>query len=122
MRARARVAWRFAAAAAFGATAALAVIQGRGAPQDAALRALLAQVLAATGALDEAITEQQQSLKLKPDDADQWNNLGVMEARKGDRMQARSDFHHALELQPSNADAQANLQRLEPTAGAALPR
>ncbi|HVT66981.1 MAG TPA: hypothetical protein VHF26_04470 [Trebonia sp.] len=37
MRARARVAWRFAAAAAFGATAALAVIQGRGAPQDAAL-------------------------------------------------------------------------------------
>ena len=72
----------------------------------------LAQVVGQAGKLEPAIAEQQAALKLTPDDADGWNNLGVLEARIGKTQDARGDFEHALKLQPDHAQARANLARL----------
>lgn len=69
-------------------------------------------LLVATGSLHEAADEQRIALKLLEDDADGWNNLGVLEARTGQTAAARADFEHALRLQPDHAEAKANLARL----------
>ncbi len=83
-----------------------------GAPGDAGAHALLAQVLSQTGQLGEAIVEQKAALRLHETDADGWNNLGVFEARSGDREAARRDFEQAEKIDPGNAQAEANLSRL----------
>jgi Flp pilus assembly protein TadD len=72
----------------------------------------LAQVLAQAAKLEDAIAEQRLALKLLDDDADGWNNLGVLEARTGKLESARADFERALKLQPEHAAARANLARL----------
>ena len=72
----------------------------------------LSQVLAATGSLDQATDEQRIALKLFEDDADGWNNLGVLEVRTGHTDAARADFQHALRLHPDHTQAKANLERL----------
>jgi diamine N-acetyltransferase len=64
--------------------------------------------------LQEAIDEQRQALQIQPQDADAWNNLGVLEARSGKSDAARADFHHALQLVPNDPQALANLSRLPP--------
>ena len=46
---------------------------------------------------------------------DDWNNLGVLEARAGRITEAREDFLHALQLVPDHAQARTNLQRLPPS-------
>jgi Flp pilus assembly protein TadD len=84
-------------------------------PESPSLHSLLSQVLAGTGQLQEAIAEQKTALHLQNNDADGWNNLGVLEARAGKTAQARDDFHHALQLAPDHAQARANLERLPPS-------
>jgi hypothetical protein len=42
----------------------------------------------------------------------EWNNLGVMEARAHHTEAARGAFEQALKIQPNHAQAQANLARL----------
>jgi Flp pilus assembly protein TadD/mono/diheme cytochrome c family protein len=81
-------------------------------PEDPLLHSALSQVLAAAGSLEQAIEEQRIALKLLENDADGWNNLGVLEARTGQSGAARADFEHALRLQPDLALARANLSRL----------
>jgi Flp pilus assembly protein TadD/mono/diheme cytochrome c family protein len=81
-------------------------------PADPQLHSALSQVLSSTGALQEAIEEQRTALKLDENDADGWNNLGVLEARSGQGVSARAAFEHALRLQPDHAQAKANLSRL----------
>jgi Flp pilus assembly protein TadD len=84
-------------------------------PDTPALHALLSQVLDSTGDLQAAIAEQRTALRLAANDADGWNNLGVLEARAGRNTQARADFLHALQIAPDHAQARANLGRLPPS-------
>ena len=51
--------------------------------------ALLAQILADDGQLPAAIVEQKEAVRLQPNDADGWNNLGVLEAKIGNLTEAR---------------------------------
>jgi Flp pilus assembly protein TadD/mono/diheme cytochrome c family protein len=96
-----------------------AVIQLRKAilvePQDAALHTLLSQALAGTGQLEQAVAEEKAALHLRADDPDDWNNLGVLEARTHRFAEAREDFLHALRLSPNHAQARVNLDRLPPS-------
>jgi Flp pilus assembly protein TadD len=64
------------------------------------------------GQLRDAINEQNDALAIDPNDADDWNNLGVLHARNGDKASARKDFKHALTLNPQHAAARANLAHL----------
>lgn len=86
----------------------------RAAPENAGLHAILSQLLAESGQLQQAIEEQNRALHLNANDPDGWNNLGVLEARAGKTAEARSDFEHALELEPGHAQARANLAHLPP--------
>lgn len=82
------------------------------APANAELHALLSEVLANSGQLQQAITEEKSALRLEPNDADGWNALGTEEASAGRVAEARQDFNRALQLDPGNAQARENLQRL----------
>jgi Flp pilus assembly protein TadD len=84
-------------------------------PDNPDLHAQLSQALASTGQLEPAIAERKTALHLRADDADDWNNLGVLEARAGRIAEAREDFLHALRLAPNHAQARSNLQRLPPS-------
>jgi Flp pilus assembly protein TadD len=84
-------------------------------PETPALHALLSQVLDSTGDLQAAIAEQRTALRLAANDADGWNNLGVLEARAGRNTEARADFLHALQIAPDHAQARANLGHLPPS-------
>ena len=93
-------------------------------PNDPTVHALLSQVLDTTGQLPAAILEQQKALHLDANDADGWNNLGVLEARAGRTAEAREAFEHALRLAPDHAQARANLAQLhvKPGDSKAVPR
>ncbi len=84
------------------------------APQDPGLHTLLSQALAGTGQLEQAVAEEKTALHLRADDPDDWNNLGVLEAREHRFAEAREDFLRALKLAPNHAQARANLNRLPP--------
>lgn len=64
------------------------------------------------GQLNDAIRELHTALSLEAGNADDWNNLGVLQARAGDRAAARKDFEHALAIDPQHAAVRANLGRL----------
>jgi Flp pilus assembly protein TadD len=95
-----------------------AVVQLRAAitlsPANPDLHAQLSQALASRQ-LGPAIAERTTALHLRADDADDWNNLGVLEARAGRIGEAREDFLRALQLVPKHAQARSNLQRLPPS-------
>lgn len=74
----------------------------------------LAQVLSQMGRGAEALREQQQVVALALRDANDWNDLGVMEARAGDKVAARRDFLRALEINPGLTEARGNLGHLKP--------
>ena len=82
------------------------------APQDADAHRALAQVYLQLTRLTDALAEQRLVLRLEPKSASDWNDLGVIEARAGDRTAARQAFEHALTLEPNNPEAQRNLNRL----------
>jgi Flp pilus assembly protein TadD len=67
------------------------------------------------GQHEPAIGERKTALHLRANDADDWNNLGVLEARARRRAEARDDFLRALQLAPNHAQARSNLQRLPPS-------
>jgi len=81
-------------------------------PADPEPHRALAQVYMQMGLLPDAIREQAVVVKLQPDSSNDWSDLGVMEARFGDRAAARRDLQHALRLDPSNQAAASNLSKL----------
>jgi len=81
-------------------------------PRDTLPHRQLAQVYSQMGQLPDAISEQNAALAIDANSADDWNNLGVLHARNGDKASARKDFEHALTLNPQHAAARANLARL----------
>lgn len=60
----------------------------------------------AEGLLKEAV-------RLLPGDKTCWNNMGIVQAAKGDANGARRCFTKALEIDPQFSSAQANIQLLE---------
>jgi tetratricopeptide (TPR) repeat protein len=81
-------------------------------PIDAEPHRALAQVYSQMGRMQDAIREQKTVVTLVRGLADDWNDLGVMEAQAGDKAAARRDLEHALQLDPGNKAAQANLRKL----------
>jgi len=82
------------------------------APADAEPHRALAQVLAQMGRMEDALHEQNAAVALAPQSASDWNDLGVLEIRSGDREAARRDFARALALDPALEAAQVNLKKL----------
>jgi protein O-mannosyl-transferase len=69
----------------------------------------LGNVLLRTGRVDEAITQFQQALQIKPDYAKVHYNLGIALFQKGRVDEAMTHYQNALQLQPDYADAHINL-------------
>ena len=72
----------------------------------------LAQVYMQMGQLPDAIREQKAVVTLLPDSSNDWSDLGVMQARNGDKPTARHSLEQALRLDPTNQAAQSNLAKL----------
>jgi protein O-mannosyl-transferase len=70
---------------------------------------MLAYALAEKGQIDEAISQYQQGLRVKPDDAGAHNNLGVALLGKGQIDEAISQYREAIRLKPDYFDAHDNL-------------
>jgi tetratricopeptide (TPR) repeat protein len=61
------------------------------------------------GRLLEAISQYEQALRLKPDDAQAHSNLGVALRRIGRNEEAIAQYNEALRLKPDDAEALYNL-------------
>ena len=61
------------------------------------------------GQTDEAISQYQQALRLKPDYAEAYNNLGIAFYQQGRADEAILQFQEAIRLTPDYADAHDNL-------------
>ena len=59
--------------------------------------------------MDEAISQYQEAIRLRPGNASAHNNLGNALARKGQMDEAIRQFQEALRLQPDFANARKNL-------------
>jgi tetratricopeptide (TPR) repeat protein len=69
----------------------------------------LAEVLREEGRKDEAISQYQKALQIKPDYAEVHNNLGILLLQKGSADEAIDHFQKALQARPDYADACNNL-------------
>jgi Flp pilus assembly protein TadD len=72
----------------------------------------LAQLLSQMKRPSEAVAEQQLVVTMAANSANDWNDLGVLLARAGQKTAAAEAFHRALEIDPAFAAALANLDRL----------
>jgi Flp pilus assembly protein TadD len=63
------------------------------------------------GQTDEAISQFQEVIRLKPDDAEARYNLGIAFGRKGQIDEAISQFQEAIRLKSDYAEARNNLAR-----------
>jgi len=72
--------------------------------------------LALAGRFDASRTILLRALQLAPDDARTHFNLGLLEARRGNRDGAIRHFDSALRLDPSNAETAAALREARATA------
>jgi len=72
----------------------------------------LANALARSGRLDEAIAQFQEALKQRPDVPEIHNNLGLALEMHGRTDEAIAEFREALKLNPDYADAKKNLESL----------
>jgi len=69
----------------------------------------LGKALVKSGKIDEAISQFQQAIHLKPDYADAHDNLGLALAAAGKISEAISQFQQAVRLKPDGAEAYYNL-------------
>jgi tetratricopeptide (TPR) repeat protein len=69
----------------------------------------LGTVLGQKGRVDEAITQFQRALQIKPDSAKIHYNLGVALSQKGRMDEAITHYQKALEIKPQFAEAQDKL-------------
>jgi tetratricopeptide (TPR) repeat protein len=69
----------------------------------------LGQVLLQKGNTDEAITQYQEALQIKPDDAEAHNSLGNALRQEGKLDDAIIHFQKAVQIKPDYAEAHSNL-------------
>ena len=67
----------------------------------------------APGRTADAFAQYQEALRLDPDYAEAYNNLGILYAKAGQVEQARTQWETALKLKPGYEDARRNLQKLQ---------
>jgi len=65
--------------------------------------------LMSEGALQAAESFAKMALKLEPDSASSWSNLGVIHLRQGDAAAAERDYKRAVSLDPKHLGALLNL-------------
>jgi Flp pilus assembly protein TadD len=82
------------------------------APTDPEPHRALAQVYMQLEDLPNALREQAAVVKLLPNSSNDWSDLGVMQARSGDKPSARHSFEQALRLDPTNQAARGNITKL----------
>jgi Flp pilus assembly protein TadD len=66
--------------------------------------------LAREGKLTAAIAEYRQALKINPELAGAYNNLGTALVREGKLAAAITEFQQALKIDPNDAQAEHNLR------------
>ena len=69
-------------------------------------------LLEGAGRLDEAITQFDTALRLKPDSAETHFNLGVAHGDRGNRAEAIRHLQEAIRLRPDFAQARDELAKI----------
>ncbi len=69
----------------------------------------LADLLMRQGRLDEAIAHCQEALRIRPDDANAENNLGLANLQLGNEREAAAHFENSLRNSPGNLNVRTNL-------------
>jgi tetratricopeptide (TPR) repeat protein len=79
-------------------------------PQRADAHRILGKLLGAAGAdASDVIAAFEQAIRLRPDDAEAFNSIGLVYVQAGDDDKAVAAFRKAVALQPEYADAHQNL-------------
>ncbi|HME88992.1 MAG TPA: tetratricopeptide repeat protein [Chthoniobacterales bacterium] len=73
------------------------------------VHASLADLLIRRGRVPEAIEHSKEALRIRPNDADAQNNLGLALLQTGDWKRAVANFEKALEIDPRHMNAEVNL-------------
>jgi tetratricopeptide (TPR) repeat protein len=81
-------------------------------PESAEVHNLLGIARASKGAMDEAISQFREALRLEPDSAVTHWHLGAALAATGARQEALDHLRRSVELDPSNELAQSDLKAL----------
>jgi protein O-mannosyl-transferase len=71
--------------------------------------ASLADLLLRRGRVSEAIEHSEEALRIRPNDADAQNNLGLAFLQTGDVKRAVTHFEEALQINPRHMNAEVNL-------------
>lgn len=71
--------------------------------------ASLADLLMRRGRVNEAIEHSEEALRIRPNDADAQNNLGLALLQTGDPKRAGAHFEEALQINQSHMNAEVNL-------------
>ncbi len=71
--------------------------------------ASLADLLMRRGRVDEAIEHSEEALRIRPNDADAENNLGLALLQRGETKRALAHLKKGLEINPGHMNAEVNL-------------
>lgn len=102
--------------------------RARRSPREAAARREYAVALYATGQLEESKKEYLETVKLQPNDAELFNNLGNVHRDLGEYQAAQDAYRRSIDLQPKQTNAYLNLAHLyayslqQPAQGASVLR
>jgi protein O-mannosyl-transferase len=78
--------------------------------------ASLADLLMRRGRVDEAIEHSEEALRIRPNDADAQNNLGLALLQRGETKRALTHLEKALAINPGHMNAEVNLAWILATA------